>query len=93
MMYTDQPKTSTLAKRGKPSYEAAAEDKPAKKVKTESANGGNASAEVQSHYSSGSLSKLTVAVLKEFLTEKKLSAAGKKADLVERVEEYFDRKG
>ncbi|KAI7969479.1 hypothetical protein EIK77_005109 [Talaromyces pinophilus] len=92
-MYTDQPKTSTLAKRGKPSYDAAAEDKPAKKVKTESTNGGNASAEVQSHYSSGSLSKLTVAVLKEFLTEKKLSTAGKKADLVERVEEYFDRKG
>lgn len=91
-MYTDQPKTSTLAKRGKP-YEAATEDKPAKKVKTESANGGNALAEVQSHYSSGSLSKLTVAVLKEFLTEKKLSAAGKKADLVERVEEYLDQKG
>lgn len=91
-MYTDQPKTSTLAKRGK-LHDAAAEDKPAKKVKTESANGGNATAEVQSHYNSGNLSKLTVAVLKEFLTEKKLSAAGKKADLVERVEEYFDRKG
>ncbi|QGA14593.1 hypothetical protein EYB26_002249 [Talaromyces marneffei] len=92
-MYTNQPKTSTLAKRGKPSYEPVAEDKPAKKVKTENANGGNASAEVQSHYRSGSLSKLTVAVLKEFLTEKQLSVSGKKADLVERVEEYFDRKG
>lgn len=92
-MYTDQPKTSTLAKRGKPSYEAAPDDKPAKKVKTESVNSGIMSAEVQGHYETDSLSKLTVAVLKEFLTEKKLSASGKKLDLVKRVEEYFDQKG
>jgi ATP-dependent DNA helicase 2 subunit 1 len=36
--------------------------------------------------------QLTVALLKEFLTSHGRSAAGKKADLVERVEEYFDRK-
>ncbi|OKL57425.1 ATP-dependent DNA helicase II subunit 1 [Talaromyces atroroseus] len=92
-MFSGQPKTSTLAKRGKASIESAQEGKPAKKVKTESGNAQNASDEVSSHYHSGTLSKLTIPALKEFLNSKQLSVAGKKADLIERVEEFYDKKG
>lgn len=36
--------------------------------------------------------QLTVSVLKDFLNAHGRSAAGKKADLVERVEEYLEQK-
>ncbi|KAF9894082.1 ATP-dependent DNA helicase II subunit 1 [Aspergillus nanangensis] len=85
---------STLVKRGVKDRVADAEDasgKPAKRVKAE--HGPEAlDDEVNFHYQKGSVSKLTVATLKEFLTSHGRSAAGKKADLVERVEEYFERK-
>lgn len=92
-MFSEQPKTSTLVKRGKPSNESAQEGKPAKKVKTEDNSAQSPEEEVLKHYHSGSLSKLTVSILKEFLNSKKIAVAGKKADLIERVEEYYDRKG
>lgn len=88
-MFVEQPKTSTLAKR--PARAEAAEAAAAKKVKTE-ADGQGVTAEVRSHYERGDLSKLTLPVLKEFLSAQKLSTAGKKAELIERVEEFFERK-
>ena len=41
----------------------------------------------------GQISKQTVAVLKAFLTQREQSAAGKKADLIEKVQEYLVSKG
>lgn len=89
-MFEEQPKTSTLAKR--PGRAEAAEG-PSKRAKTEADGGQGVTAEVRSHYERGDLSKLTLPVLKEFLAAQKLSTAGKKAELIERVEEYFERKG
>ncbi|CRG87183.1 ATP-dependent DNA helicase II subunit 1 [Talaromyces islandicus] len=88
-LFAEQPKTSTLAKRGPKATEPLAENPP-KKVKAEK---GDQASDVLNLYHSGNLSKLTLPVLKEFLTSKSLSTAGKKADLIERVEEYFDKKG
>ncbi|KAH8702416.1 putative DSB repair complex subunit Ku70 [Talaromyces proteolyticus] len=92
-MFSEQPKTSTLAKRAPKASDTLAEkEHPAKKVKTE--NGAqNTADDVLNHYHSGLLSKLTLPILKDFLSSKKLSTTGKKADLIERVEEYFDKKG
>ncbi|KDR78542.1 hypothetical protein GALMADRAFT_243950 [Galerina marginata CBS 339.88] len=47
-------------------------------------------AEIKSKYDSGSLAKLRVDQLKEFLKAKGQGVAGKKAELVERVSEWFD---
>jgi ATP-dependent DNA helicase 2 subunit 1 len=88
-LFAEQPKSSTLAKRGPKATEPLAE-KPSKKVKTEDSD---QAANVLNLYHSGNLSKLTLPVLKEFLTSKSLSTTGKKADLIERIEEYFDKKG
>lgn len=41
----------------------------------------------------GQISKQTVAVLKAFLTQRGQSTAGKKADLIEKVQEYLESKG
>ncbi|KAE8154140.1 ATP-dependent DNA helicase II subunit 1 [Aspergillus avenaceus] len=85
---------STLVKRSAKDRASEAEDaasKPHKKVKVETDEQGMDDV-VRAHYQKGSLSKLTVPVIKDFLTAHGRSAAGKKADLVERVEEYFDQK-
>ncbi|THU98368.1 Ku DNA-binding complex Ku70 subunit [Dendrothele bispora CBS 962.96] len=47
--------------------------------------------EIRSRYNSGQLAKLRVDQLKEFLKNKKQSTAGKKADLMDRVSEWFDK--
>lgn len=36
--------------------------------------------------------QLTMPILKDFLTSQKLPTSGKKADLVERIEEFFEQK-
>ncbi|KAJ7432310.1 SPOC like C-terminal domain-containing protein [Mycena galericulata] len=46
-------------------------------------------AEIRSRYSEGNLKKLTVEHLKTFLKSKGQPSSGKKADLLERVEEYL----
>ncbi|KAF9554568.1 Ku DNA-binding complex, Ku70 subunit [Agrocybe pediades] len=46
--------------------------------------------EIKSMYDSGSLAKLRVDQLKEFLKAKGLGVSGKKADLIERVSQWFD---
>ncbi|KAI9372516.1 SPOC like C-terminal domain-containing protein [Aspergillus egyptiacus] len=83
------PKT-TLAKR--PAKDVAADKAPApKKVKAEG-NSVDLNEEVQKHYQKGTLSKLTVATLKDYLSSQGRSTAGKKAELVERVEELLETK-
>ncbi|PWY91462.1 putative DSB repair complex subunit Ku70 [Aspergillus sclerotioniger CBS 115572] len=85
--------TSTLVKRGAKDRAGELDDdgpsKPSKKVKVEEASGGFEE-EVRKHYKKGTLSKLTVAILKDFLTSHGCSTAGKKADLIGRVEEFLE---
>jgi ATP-dependent DNA helicase 2 subunit 1 len=94
-MFSGQPKTSTLAKRSAKGVDEEVADggRSSKKVKSESNGHGVDEGQILNHYHSGSLSKLTLPVLKDFLTSKRLSTSGKKADLMERVEEYYDKKG
>ncbi|KAF7128743.1 hypothetical protein CNMCM5793_003594 [Aspergillus hiratsukae] len=85
---------STLVKRSAKDRAADADgasSHPSKRIKSESGPDG-VEVEVRLHYEKGSLSKLTVAVLKDFLTAHGRSTAGKKADLIERVEEYMESK-
>ncbi|PWY72920.1 ATP-dependent DNA helicase II subunit 1 [Aspergillus heteromorphus CBS 117.55] len=86
---TPQP-TSTLVKRGAKDFD----DEPSKSSKKVKAEESYESVEqdVRNHYKTNTLSKLTVAVLKSFLTSQGLSNVGKKADLVERVEEFLESK-
>ncbi|CAG8112799.1 unnamed protein product [Penicillium salamii] len=79
---------STLVKRGAKSE--GSDDPPPKRPKIESGSG--VEEEVKRSFAKGAVSKLTVAVLKEFLHSHGWANAGKKADLVERVEQYFEEK-
>ncbi|KAF3907953.1 hypothetical protein ABW21_db0206510 [Orbilia brochopaga] len=64
-----------------------------KKVKKEVDDGpGDMDKDIKAAYDKNTLNKLTVATLKDWLGAKGMSATGKKADLVERVEEYFENK-
>ncbi|KAF1938289.1 DNA-dependent protein kinase [Clathrospora elynae] len=100
---------SNLALRGaKPAVKkragaAEGEDKPAAKrvkketkVKDENGDGedqGMTDQQMADLNNSGKISKQTVAVLKAWLTERGQSGTGKKADLLERVQEYLEGKG
>lgn len=80
--------TSTLAKRPAPSDKGA----PAtKRIKSEG-DDGLSDASMRMMWEKGTLAKLTVAQLKEWLTRKGEGTAGKKADLVERVEACLESK-
>lgn len=88
--------TSTLAKRSRPGASAAAASN--KKVKTEhdSADTANdvpavmSDEEMRALWKKEKLASLTVGKLKDWLGVKKIAVGGKKADLVERVESYFE---
>ncbi|KAJ5089184.1 hypothetical protein N7532_007868 [Penicillium argentinense] len=85
---------STLVKRGpKDRADSAgdAADPPKKRVKTEG-DAASLDDEIKRSFEKGTVAKLTMPMLKEFLTSKGRSAAGKKADLVDRVEQYFEQK-
>jgi ATP-dependent DNA helicase 2 subunit 1 len=91
---SERSKTSTLAKRpakAAEDAEAGGRGRPSKKVKTET-DGHGAAEEVRRHYEKGDLSKLTLPVLKEFLSSQKLSTSGKKAELIDRIEEFYEQK-
>ncbi|PGH29589.1 ATP-dependent DNA helicase II subunit 1 [[Emmonsia] crescens] len=88
----EQPVTSTLVKRpASRAQQVKGESRPAKKAKTGPDASGGAD-EVRLHYEKGALNKLTVAVLKDFLLSQNLSVTGKKADLIEKVEEFLEQK-
>ena len=46
--------------------------------------------EMRTRFEKGTIDKLTVAILKEWCQTKGLDGKGKKADLVEKVESYFE---
>ncbi|KAJ5637189.1 hypothetical protein N7490_007068 [Penicillium lividum] len=83
--------TKTLVKRGPKNEGEYPGGPPPKKTKVE-VGASDADAEIKMNMEKGTLSKLTVATLKEFLNAHGRSAAGKKADLVDRVEQYFEEK-
>jgi ATP-dependent DNA helicase 2 subunit 1 len=101
--FTQQSRNS-LAVRGKPAAKrrtAEPEDeKPTKRVKTETKvknedgdDDGLTDAKMADINNKGQISKQTVAVLKGFLSQRGQAVAGKKADLIERVQEYLESKG
>ena len=74
---------------------SAATDGAAKKAKSGRAgalDGGITDEKMRDHVNRGTLNGLKVLELKEWLGGKKLGVVGKKADLVERVEGYFETK-
>lgn len=56
-------------------------------------NGGMSDQQMADINNSGQISKQTVAVLKQWLSARGQSIAGKKADLLEKVQEYLEGKG
>ena len=77
-----------LAKRPAPSKEAGA----AKKAKADDNASELTESDMQKYFDKRTLGKLTVVQLKSWMTAKGLSTAGKKSDLVEAVEGYFESK-
>lgn len=80
---------TTLPKRGPKDAADSAGVPPAKRVKTES---GSVDEEVKRCYENGTLSRLTRPVLKDFLTAHGRAAAGRKAELMDQVEQFFEHK-
>lgn len=83
---------STLAKRGVKEQRDSADDDSGNVAKKPKVEEGGSVEDLRRHFEKGTLAKLTLPVLKDFLTSRGRSAAGKKADLVERVEEFFETK-
>ncbi|KAF1847405.1 DNA-dependent protein kinase [Cucurbitaria berberidis CBS 394.84] len=102
-----QQQKSSLAHRAKPTAKkrtgiADADEKPAKRVKKEPTvkdehgdgnDGGLTDQHMADLNNKGQISKQTVAVLKEYLSQRGQATSGKKADLLERVQEYLEGKG
>jgi ATP-dependent DNA helicase 2 subunit 1 len=63
------------------------------KVKTEGGDGGMTDQEMAALNDQGKMSKTTVVVLKEFLSQRGQSTAGKKQDLIDKVQQYLESKG
>ncbi|KAI9810134.1 MAG: ATP-dependent DNA helicase II subunit 1 [Pycnora praestabilis] len=89
-----QNESGSTGKRQAPTEKGA----PAKKTKASSGDAaGGSSGELNDEamkgcYSSNTVSKLTLPVLKRWLDNKKLPIGGKKADLVDRIEGFFENK-
>ena len=66
------------------------EEKPKKSSRRAKKETGDGEADVAQLYQDGKLNKLTVAQLKDFLKLHGLPTTGKKADLVDRIEEMFE---
>jgi ATP-dependent DNA helicase 2 subunit 1 len=75
-------------KRGNDEGEAGA----LKKRKMAGSTVGEGADEIRQAYENGTLAKLKVTELKEFLKSVRLDISGKKAELIKRCEEHFDRK-
>lgn len=82
--------TSILAKRERGTG-AAENGEPRKRAKIEKPGGALADDEMRSQVKRGTLNKLTVGDLKEWLTRKKLPIGGRKGELIERVEGWFEQ--
>lgn len=64
----------------------------AKKAKVASSSDSMSVEEMRERFEKNSIDKLTIAVLKEWCAGRSLATTGKKAELVERVQEYFESK-
>lgn len=62
-----------------------------KKVKTEHSDA-IGEEEMRKYWTKGQLSSLTVAQLRDFCGAKRIPAAGKKADIIDRIEGFFENK-
>ncbi|KAJ5388592.1 hypothetical protein N7509_011133 [Penicillium cosmopolitanum] len=80
---------STLVKRGPKDHDAG--NPPSKRVKVEGGTT-NLDDDVKRSFERGAVAKLTMPILKEFLTAHGRATAGKKADLVDRVEQFYEEK-
>lgn len=100
----EQLSRNSLAVRGKPAAkrrtaEPEDGDKPAKKakaepnVKTETGDDGLTDQQMVLLNDQGQISKTTVAVLKTYLGSRGQNTAGKKAELIEKVQQYLESKG
>jgi len=63
-----------------------------KKIKTVDDDDGMSDEAMKKTFDKNQVEKLTVPILRAWLQSKGLSVSGKKADLVERVEAFFERK-
>lgn len=90
-------RSKPTAKKRAPAAAAEGDEKPTKKVKKEikqeDDEEGMTDQAMAELNNSGKISKLTVAVLKGWLGERGESTAGKKAELLERVQGYLEGKG
>jgi ATP-dependent DNA helicase 2 subunit 1 len=80
--------TTTATKRSAPDHGAA----PTKKIKTEKNTDTPGEEEMRGRFEKGTIDKLTLAVLKEFASTKSIDIRGKKGEVVERIQEYFENK-
>lgn len=67
-------------------------DRGSKKIKTTDDDDGMNDEAMKKAFDKNQVEKLTVPALKTWLQGKNLSVSGKKADLVERVESWFEQK-
>lgn len=74
----------------KRSTNASADEPPSKRAKVNSTSANDE--DMRSAWEANALDKLKVADLKAWLTSRKLSTSGLKADLVARVEQHFETK-
>ena len=65
---------------------------PGKKIKMEDSSTALNEVEIRQLWQKGQLSKLTVAELKDFAAMKEIPVAGKKADIVEKIEKWLESK-
>ncbi|KAM3470651.1 hypothetical protein MY5147_006268 [Beauveria neobassiana] len=86
-------KSTTEARAVKRENDDELPERPAKRGKTASAQPGGSeltSAQVKAAVGDGSISKMTVAQLKDVAAERGLSTSGRKADIIERIEQWAD---
>ncbi|KAI9872889.1 MAG: ATP-dependent DNA helicase II subunit 1 [Pleopsidium flavum] len=86
----DNQSTTTLAKRPGPNDTGGAPKKPKTAATAGVDNVGDD--EMRDHYNKNTVNKLTVAALRSWMARKNLDTIGKKADLVERIEGFFESK-
>ncbi|KAF2191502.1 ATP-dependent DNA helicase II subunit 1 [Zopfia rhizophila CBS 207.26] len=92
-------KTKAIAlskKRGAPASSATSESKPSKRIKSEepaNESAGMRDEEMAALNDRGNLSKQPVAALKDYLKAKGQNASGKKIELIEKVQQYLEKKG
>ncbi|KAL9123421.1 MAG: hypothetical protein Q9187_000022 [Circinaria calcarea] len=84
--------SATSAKQAKRPASSAKDDSESKKKAKTAETDTISDEDMRDHFDRNSIAKLSMPVLKAWLGKKGLSLSGKKADLVERIEPYFEQK-